>query len=155
MQIYWGSDWVAGLPLIVLTVLLHAFGIGSINRIFTSMLGAAVRHRDFPFTPTFVTGSTVLSVVVLHGFECFLWAGAYRLLGAMQDNKSAILYSVNAMTCYGHDNIDLAPGWQMMGALEALDGWILFGLTTAFLFTVIQKVGTLWNLDEARVSPVV
>jgi hypothetical protein len=27
----------------------------------------------------------------------------------------------------------------MMGALEALDGWILFGLTTAFLFTVMQK----------------
>jgi hypothetical protein len=27
-----------------------------------------------------------------------------------------------------------------MGALEALDGWILFGLTTAFLFTVIQRV---------------
>jgi hypothetical protein len=28
----------------------------------------------------------------------------------------------------------------MMGALEALNGWILFGLTTAFLFTVVQKV---------------
>lgn len=27
-----------------------------------------------------------------------------------------------------------------MGSLEALNGWILFGLTTAFLFTVIQKV---------------
>jgi hypothetical protein len=27
----------------------------------------------------------------------------------------------------------------MMGALEALDGWILFGLTTAFLFSVIQN----------------
>jgi hypothetical protein len=27
-----------------------------------------------------------------------------------------------------------------MGSLEALNGWILFGLTTAFMFTVIQKV---------------
>jgi hypothetical protein len=27
----------------------------------------------------------------------------------------------------------------MMGALEALNGWILFGLTTAFLFTVVQR----------------
>jgi hypothetical protein len=26
-----------------------------------------------------------------------------------------------------------------MGALEALNGWILFGLTTAFLFTVMQR----------------
>jgi hypothetical protein len=27
-----------------------------------------------------------------------------------------------------------------MGALEALNGWLLFGLTTAFLFGIIKKV---------------
>jgi hypothetical protein len=27
-----------------------------------------------------------------------------------------------------------------MGAMEALNGWLLFGLTTAFLFTVIEEV---------------
>jgi hypothetical protein len=27
-----------------------------------------------------------------------------------------------------------------MGALEALNGWLLFGLTTAFLFAMIEKV---------------
>ena len=28
----------------------------------------------------------------------------------------------------------------MMGALEALNGMLLFGLTTAFLFAMIQRV---------------
>jgi len=32
-----------------------------------------------------------------------------------------------------------------MGSLEALNGWILFGLTAAFLFAVIQKV---WSLER-------
>lgn len=50
-----------------------------------------------------------------------------------------MLYSLGAMTTYGHSNISLAPGWQMMGTLEALDGWILFGLTTAFLFSIMQR----------------
>jgi hypothetical protein len=37
-----------------------------------------------------------------------------------------------------------------MGALEALNGWILFGLTTAFLFTVVQKA---WlHAAETRVT---
>jgi hypothetical protein len=44
------------------------------------------------------------------------------------------------MTSYGHETYALVPRWQMMGALEALDGWILFGLTTASLFTVMQKM---------------
>jgi hypothetical protein len=67
------------------------------------------------------------------------WAAAYRILGALPDNKTAMLYSMSAMTSYGHANLYLTPVWQMMGALEALNGWILFGLTTAFLFNVIQK----------------
>jgi hypothetical protein len=50
-----------------------------------------------------------------------------------------MLYSLSAMTSYGHADLFLAPHWRMMGFLEALNGWILFGLTTAFLFTVIQK----------------
>jgi hypothetical protein len=50
-----------------------------------------------------------------------------------------MLYSLNAMTSCGHANLYLAPRWEMMGALEALNGWILFGLTTAFLFNVIQE----------------
>jgi hypothetical protein len=58
-----------------------------------------------------------------------------------------MLYSISAMTSYGHTNLDLAPAWQMMGALEALNGWILFGLTTAFIFTVVQKV---WPSTDAE-----
>ncbi len=90
-------------------------------------------------SPTFVIGATGLSVTILHGIEGSVWAVAYRLLGALPDVKSAMLYSLNAMTSYGHANLYLEPRWEMMGALEALNGWILFGLTTAFLFNVIQK----------------
>jgi hypothetical protein len=27
-----------------------------------------------------------------------------------------------------------------MGAIEALNGWLLFGLTAAFLFVIVEKV---------------
>lgn len=44
------------------------------------------------------------------------------------------------MTSYGHTSLSLEGHWELMGALEALNGWLLFGLTTAFLFAMIQKV---------------
>jgi len=28
----------------------------------------------------------------------------------------------------------------LMGVLEASNGWILFGLTTAFMFTIMQSI---------------
>jgi hypothetical protein len=46
---------------------------------------------------------------------------------------------------YGHADLFLERHWQMMGALEALNGMMLFGLTTAFLFALIQKV---WPLGS-------
>jgi hypothetical protein len=81
---------------------------------------------------TFVGGA--LLATTLLALEGAIWATAYRVLGALTDNKAAMLYSLNAMTSYGHTDLHLAPHWEMLGALEALHGWILFGLTTAFLF---------------------
>jgi hypothetical protein len=69
-----------------------------------------------------------------------LSAVAYVLLGAIPDLKSAMLFSLNALTSYGHTHLLLAPHWRLMGALESLNGVLLFGLTVASLFAVIQHV---------------
>jgi hypothetical protein len=135
----WAFDWLWGLPLIVLSVIIHAHVLSLLDKKITSTLGSSLRLWEFSSASIFVLGGTVLSVTILHGFEGAIWAVAYRLLGAMPDDKSAMLYSLNAITTYGHENLHLEPAWQMMGALEALNGCIMFGLTTAFLFTVMQK----------------
>jgi hypothetical protein len=44
------------------------------------------------------------------------------------------------MTTYGHQPLYLADRWHLIGALEALNGMILFGLTTAFLYSMIREV---------------
>jgi hypothetical protein len=137
--INWGMDWVWGLPLIVLTVVIHAFGLALISRRIRSALSIVRQRTNLSATSIVVMGVTALWATILHAFEGFLWAAAYRYLGALHDNRSAMLYSLGAMTTYGHATLTLTPSWQMMGTLEALNGWILFGLTAAFLFTVMQK----------------
>ncbi len=96
------------------------------------------RHSKVGFVA--LMGVTTLLVTCLHAIEAAMWAASYRLLGSLPDFRSSLIYSLNAMTSYGHTNLSLEDPWQLMGALEALNGWLLFGLTTAFLFAVIQKV---------------
>jgi len=146
----WTTDWAWGLPLIVFTVVLHAYSLSLLNTEVTAKLNKSGRLGRPLSIPSFLIGGTALSLTVLHGAEGAIWATAYRLLGASTDNKSAMLYSLNALTSYGHEELHLAPHWKLMGALEALNGWILFGLTTAFLFTVIQKA---WLRTEAGQTP--
>ena len=97
-----------------------------------------------------VLGATTLLATCLHGLEAGLWAYAYRFLGALPDLRSSMLYSLNAMTSYGHTNLALEDHWHLLGALEALNGWLLFGLTTAFLFAVIEEVRPLGRRPEHR-----
>ena len=96
------------------------------------------RHR-FILKFARVMGATALLATMLHGFEAFIWATAYRILGALPNNRIAMLYSLSAITTYGHANLFLQDRWQLMGAMEALDGMLLFGLTTAFMFGMMQR----------------
>lgn len=50
-----------------------------------------------------------------------------------------MLYSLGAMTSYGHADIHLERQWMLLGTIEAINGLILFGLTTAFFFAAIQR----------------
>jgi hypothetical protein len=51
-----------------------------------------------------------------------------------------MLYSLNAMTTFGHIAFDLANPWRLLGALEALNGILLFGLSTAFMFALLVRL---------------
>ena len=79
-----------------------------------------------------------LLLAVLHGIEAGMWAVAFWWLGALNSPADAILYSVDALSTRGASGLMLERHWQMMGALEATDGMLLFGISTAFIFTAIQ-----------------
>jgi hypothetical protein len=55
------------------------------------------------------------------------------------------LYSLSAITTYGHSELFLTERWRLMGALEALNGIILIGLTTALMYGLIQRV---WPVEN-------
>lgn len=136
----WSGSWARSLPLIVVNVMIHVIGLAFVNAKLGGVMRGAVGRRGLMPRFAFAMGATTLLATMLHGIEAFIWAVAYRALDSLPDYKSAMLYSLSAMTSYGHANLFLKAQWQMMGALEALNGMLLLGLTTAFLFSMIQKI---------------
>jgi len=136
----WGADWAWSLPLILLNVIVHVFGLAFIYDGFTALLRKIGRKRTFMVRFAVAMNTAVFLIVALHGLEAVTWALAYLWLGAFPDAKSAMLYSVGAMTGFGTGTVSLSPHWQMMGVLQSLAGVLLFGLTTAFMFAMFQAV---------------
>jgi hypothetical protein len=145
----WRADWVWGVPLIIVTVLLHLLGLWFVNqRAFLAFSRMMERRHPMAIFVMVMATVTLLSTILL-AIEAGIWATAYQFLGARPDFKSAMLYSLGAMTTYGHAGLQLQDQWQLLGTIEALDGWLLFGLTTAFMFGMIQKV-LLLNSEEVH-----
>jgi len=142
----WGTDWAWSLPLILLNVVIHVFGLAFMYDGFTALLRGIDLRRRFMLRFSVVMSAAVLLIVALHGMEAITWALAYLWLGALPNEKSAMLYSLGVMTGFGSGNIVLPDRWQMMGVLQSLAGLLLFGLTTAFMFAMFQAV---WPSQQA------
>ena len=135
-------NWAWGLSLIALTIAIHAMGV-----VVMAIVGLGIRVRletrnlGLPRVILIVSGAVGavgLLLAVLHGIEAAIWAVAYLWLGALDSPRDAILYSLDSMTTRGTSGLMLEPHWQMMGALEAADGMLLFGISTAYIFAVMQ-----------------
>jgi len=85
-----------------------------------------------------LVGVAGLLLAVLHGIEAALWAAAYWWLGALDSLADASLYSIDSISTRGASGLMLEQHWRMMGALEAVDGMLLFGISTAYIFSVMQ-----------------
>ncbi len=136
-MIYWGFDWLWGLPFVIGTIVFHTCIFVMVQRLLSKLLGKDV--DSLSAACRIMTIATVaLVAVTLHAFEAATWAGLYVYLNALPDFRTAMLYSLSAVTAYGHAEVFLENRWKLLGAVEALNGVILLGLTTAFVFAAIE-----------------
>jgi hypothetical protein len=144
------GDWSWGLSLTAATIMFHALGIALIGmaaRHIRDRLQAGHRRRHALTMIVGLIGVVGLLLASLHGFEAAVWALAYWWLDALPSYGEALLYSVDSMTTRGASGLMLAPGWRLMGALEAAAGMLLFGISTAFVFSLMQYFAPLIYRD--------
>ena len=138
----WSQDWLWGVFMIVLTVTLHTgclVLLGDLLIRLEPLLSRWLGHRRL-LGIIVLTASLSLAVALLFSLAAMLWALAYLLVGAFLHFHVAVYYSLTMITTTGYDGIDLPLHWRLMGMLEAVSGVLLAGISTAFLFAVLQKV---------------
>lgn len=72
--------------------------------------------------------------------EVLLWAGTYRLSGAIEGFEEAIYFSMVTFTTLGYGEIVLDENWRLLSAFEAANGIIMFGWTTAIILAAVQRI---------------
>lgn len=83
---------------------------------------------------------TILYAFVAHLIEIALWATLFVICGEFSDFATAYYHSAVNYTSLGYGDIIMSPAWRLLGPLETADGWLLFGVSTAMIFAVIQRL---------------
>ena len=95
--------------------------------------------------PVFWKNVVVMAVISLltaamHLAQIALWAVIYLLCGEISTFESAFYVSAQNYTALGYGDALLSQSWRLLGPLEAINGLLLFGLSTASLFAVMSHL---------------
>src|SRR5262245_9808102 len=85
-----------------------------------------------------VAGATLVALAA-HLVAIATWALVFSLCGEFSQFAEAIYYSGLNYTTLG-DSAVMSPSWRLLVPLEGANGMLMFGVSTAMLFALVQRL---------------
>ena len=85
-------------------------------------------------------GVSVFFIIGIHTAEAWSWAYIYLLLGEFNTINDALYFSISTSTTVGYGDVVMSEQWRLLSSFEAIGGWLLFGVSTAFLMGLMRYV---------------
>ncbi len=131
-----------GLLMMFLSTVIHAlFMIGGNHSLEWRLtrFGPARRHFDKAVLISLLTIWMFLAIVI----EAWIWALLYLdnpLITTLPDLETAFYFSMVTFTTLGYGDVVLTGQWRTLASIQAANGVIIFGWTTALIFYFIQRI---------------
>lgn len=131
-----------GVGMLVLTILIHA------SFMVSGVRAAAWRLQRYGHAGDEIGRALLLSGLTAWLFmaivlEALLWALSYLfnpLITELPDLETAFYFSMVTFTTLGFGDVVLAGPWRILTSIQAANGVIIFGWTTALIFYFIQRL---------------
>jgi Ion channel len=130
---------VVGCTAVAATTIIHAVSVAATVRF--------VRHqrRVGRVGTGFWTDVTIVAVATsfllgAHLLEIGAWAVLFMVCGEFPEFATAYYHSGVNYTTLGYGDLVMSPPWRFFGPLEAANGLLLFGVSTAVIIAVVQRL---------------
>jgi hypothetical protein len=128
-----------GVSAIVCTIFIHALTLSASVNFFRHE-----RRRGRAGASSWIDAAIVALVVsfafVAHLLEIAVWAVLFVICGEFPEFGTAYYHSAVNYTTLGYGDVIMTPSWRLLGPLEAANGALMFGVSTAMIFAVIQRL---------------
>jgi len=126
-----------GVGAIICTIFIHALPLSAAVNVLrrARRLGHAGANYWNDFA---IVAMTISFTLVAHLIEIALWAVLLEACGEFPQFGTAFYHSAGNYTSLGYGDLIMTPTWRLLGPLEAANGLLMFGVSTAMVFAVIQ-----------------
>ncbi|MEO1047071.1 MAG: ion channel [Pseudomonadota bacterium] len=131
---------LVGTAMLTVTIGIGAFAIILCARVLDASIAARAGSMGLvthTVTVTLVTSTLALVLVAIMA----LWAGLFLALGIFEQFEPSLYIAMISATTLGYGDVTMPDDWRLLAGFIATDGFILFGLDTAFLFEVMRRLG--------------
>lgn len=136
MRMMFTELWVA-IAIVSACLLLHVAAL--------LLMGAwLIRRREYFERTTAKSRYSMLLILLfsvimlLHVTETGMWAVFYYSRTLFDDFETALYFSMTSYTTIGYGDVLLPQRWRLLGAIEGISGVLLCGVSTAFIFAVVN-----------------
>jgi Ion channel len=130
---------IAAFILIAICVFIHTTGVVRLALLLVRRRGSMVRRFGTAHNSMVLIG-VFGALLLLHLTESCIWGAFYRWRGLFENYETSLYFSLGTYTTLGYGDVLLPQRWRLLGSLEGITGVLLCGLSTAFLFSVVNSL---------------
>lgn len=130
---------LVGVATIFCTIIVHGLILGFITKAVRRDLRLGRAGVGF-WTDLAIVTAAMLLALAGHLIEIGLWALVLDFCGEFSSLAAAFYHSAGNYTTLGDSTVLILSRWKLLGPFEAADGMLMFGISTAMIFAVVQRL---------------
>ncbi len=128
---------VVSIAISVCNIAIHAVVMEAVLRAARAAKASATSHQSLQLIA--VMTATVSVLMAAHIAEVIVWSLGYAMVDAAPSGTDLVYFAFVNYTTLGYGDITPVPRWHLIGPMTAMNGVLLFGWSTAVIFSVLQK----------------
>jgi hypothetical protein len=130
---------LVGAPVMILCLVLQATFVAVCLRRY-ARFKVPPKYAPSPVNNIGLLAAVMLIVTIGSLLQVAIWAGLFLLLGEFTEPEKALYYSAVNFSTLGYGDIVMSERWRLLGPLEAMNGILMFGVSTAVMTAAVNYV---------------
>ena len=121
------------------TVIIQALGLMAIIHFVRYEFRLGRAGVQFWWDVGIIVGATLVALAA-HAVAIASWGLVFRLCGEFSQLARAVYHSGMNYTTLGDSDKVMSPSWRLLAPLEAANGMLMFGVSTAMLCAIVLRL---------------